>query len=172
MHQSAIIRLLVLAGAGLLAFAAMHDIGFRTVPNRVSLGILICGLALRLLTGDVFYGLLCGAIMFSFTYGFWRLGWMGGADVKLLTASAVFVPPLMVPTLVIGTSLAGGVLALIYVIGSSLVPRRPAVAYHGRPHGLMRRAMRCELRRLRRRGPLPYAAAIATGGWLAIAASS
>jgi Flp pilus assembly protein protease CpaA len=31
--------------------------------------------------------------------------------------------------------------------------------------------MRCELRRLRRRGPLPYATAIATGGLLAIATS-
>ncbi len=172
MHHPAIIRLLVLAGAALLAFAAVHDIGFRTVPNRVSIGILICGLVLRLLAGDLFYGVLCGAIIFCFTYGFWRLGWMGGADVKLLTASAVFVPPLMVPTLVIGTSLAGGVLALVYVVGSGLVPRRRAVAYQRRPAGLLRRAMRCELRRLRRRGPLPYAAAIATGGWLAIASSS
>jgi len=170
-HYSALIGLLVLAGAALLGFAALHDLGFRTVPNRVSLAILICGLVLRLLSHDLLYGCMCGAIMFLFTYSFWRLGWMGGADVKLLTASAVFVPPLMVPTLVIGTSLAGGVLALIYVIGSRLVPRRPAIADPARPTGLVRRALRCELRRLRRRGPLPYAAAIATGGWLAIVTS-
>jgi len=36
---------------------------------------------------------------------------------------------------------------------------------------LVRRALRCELRRLRRRGPLPYAAAIAMGGVFAIVTS-
>jgi hypothetical protein len=45
-----------------------------------------------------------------------------------------------------------------------MAPRPPAA----RPSGLVRRALRCELRRLRRRGPLPYAAAIAAGGVFAI----
>jgi hypothetical protein len=47
---------------------------------------------------------------------------------------------------------------------------QPAGAAVSKP-GLLQRAARCELRRLRRRGPLPYAAAIATGGWLALAGS-
>ena len=159
----------MLAGALLLAFAAIHDIGFRTVPNRVSLALLVLGLVLRAVQGDLIGGALCGGVVFAFTYAFWRFGWMGGADVKLLTAAAVFVPPSMVPTLVIGTSLAGGVLALFYLAGSKLAPR-PASLGVGQA-GLVRRALRCELRRLRRRGPLPYAAAIAMGGWIAIASS-
>ncbi len=164
-----IIPVLDLAGVALLAWAALHDLGFRTVPNRVSAALLLIGLLLRLLHGDLLFGLGCGGAVFLVTYAFWRFGWMGGADVKLLTASAVFVPPGMVPTLVIGTSLAGGVLAAIYLLGSRVV-RRPAGP--ARPTaGLLRRAARCELRRLCRRGPLPYAAAIATGGWLAMAAS-
>ncbi len=174
MPHSALIVLLNLAGVALLAFAALHDIGFRTVPNRVSAALLLIGLLLRLTQGDVLAGLGCGAAVFTVTYAFWRFGWMGGADVKLLTASAVFVPPAMVPTLVIGTSLAGGVLALIYIAGSRFAPRPagPVPAAQTIPTGgLLRRAARCELRRLRRRGPLPYAAAIATGGWLAMVAS-
>jgi prepilin peptidase CpaA len=167
-HQAPIV-LLLLAGAALLACAAVHDIGFRTVPNRVSAALLLIGLVLRLMQGDVPAGLLCGAITFAVTYVFWCFGWMGGADVKLLTAAAVFVPPAMVPTLVVGTSLAGGVLALVYILGPRLAPR-PSMD-SARPRALWRRAARCELRRWRRRGPLPYAAAIATGGWLAIAAS-
>jgi prepilin peptidase CpaA len=100
---------------------------------------------------------------------------MGGADVKLLASAAVVVAPSMVPTLVVGTSLAGGILAFVYIIGSKLAPKppvlaRPAGAAVSKP-GLLQRAARCELRRLRRRGPLPYAAAIATGGWLALAGS-
>lgn len=176
--HSAPILLLLLAGAALLAFAALHDVGFRTVPNCVSLALLAIGVVLRLLQHDLPAGLGCGAAVFAVTYLFWRKGWMGGADVKLLGSSAVLVAPAMVPTLAIGTSLAGGVLSLIYILGSRLVPQ-PAVSFAGGYPGiatttsanLVRRAARCELRRLRRRGPLPYAAAIAAGGWLAIAGS-
>ncbi len=169
--HSAPILILFLASAALLAFAALHDVGFRTVPNNVSLVLLALGILLRLLQHDLLLGLGCGAIVFAATYFFWRMGWMGGADVKLLGSTAVVVAPALVPTLVIGTSLAGGVLALFYVIGSRLVPQ-PSQAFAGAGGtGLIRRAARCELRRLRRRGPLPYAAAIAAGGWLAIAGS-
>jgi prepilin peptidase CpaA len=168
--HTAPIDLLCLIGALLLVFAAVHDIGFRTVPNRISVALLACGIVLRLLDGgthQLMWGLLCGGAVFIVTYACWRFGWMGGADVKLLTAAAVFVPPVMVPTLLLGTSLAGGAIALTYIIGSRLAPRPPA----DRPAGLLRRALRCELRRLRRRGPLPYAAAIATGGLFAIVTS-
>jgi prepilin peptidase CpaA len=161
---------LILAGTVLLVFAALHDIGFRTVPNRVSVALLACGILLRLVDGgthQLLWGLLCGAAVFMVTYLCWRFGWMGGADVKLLTAAAVFVPPIMVPTLLLATSIAGGAIALVYIVGSRLAPRPQAF----RPAGLLRRALRCELRRLRRRGPLPDAAAIATGGVIAIVTS-
>jgi len=157
----------VAIGAALLVFAALHDIGFRTVPNRVSAALLLCGLVLRVITGDIVWGLVCGAAVFAVTYGCWRFGWMGGADVKLLTASAVFVSPMMVPTLLLATSIAGGIIAVFYLLGSRVAPRPNAA----KPDGLLRRALRCELRRLRRRGPLPYAAAIATGGVFAIVTS-
>ena len=169
MTHSALTTLLLLTGAALLAFAALHDIGFRTVPNRVSAALLAVGLLLRIMQGNLGTALLCGVAIFAVTYAFWRSGWMGGADVKLLTASAVFVPPLTVPTLVVGTSLAGGLLAVIYIIGARVAPRPALLA--AAPGSLLRRVMRCELRRLRRRGPLPYATAIAAGGWLAVAAS-
>ena len=181
MQHSAPILILFLAGAALLAFAALHDVGFRTVPNRVSVALLAIGILLRLLQHDLPAGLGCGAAVFAITYLFWRFGWMGGADVKLLSSAAIVVAPIMVPSLVIATSLAGGVLALIYIVGSRMVPQ-PAHAYalagqaslgpapRGQT-GLVKRAARCELRRLRRRGPLPYAAAIAIGGWVAIAGS-
>ncbi len=165
--------LVLFCAAGLLAaFAAVHDIGFRTVPNWVSVALLALGIVLRLLQHDAAWGLGCGAIVFAVTYLFWRFGWMGGADVKLLTALSVVAAPAMVPSLVIGTSLAGGVLAMIYLLGSRIAPApAPAATVLAAHPGLLRRAARCELRRLRRRGPLPYATAIAAGGLLAIAGS-
>jgi prepilin peptidase CpaA len=162
--------LLVLIGALLLVCAALHDIGFRTVPNRISAALLVCGIALRLFDGgthQLFYSLLCGGAVFLLTYFCWRMSWMGGADVKLLTAAAVFVPPMVVPTMLLATSLAGGVIAVVFLLGSRVAPRPSP----GRPSGLIRRALRCELRRLRQRGPLPYAAAIAAGGVFAIVTS-
>ena len=169
MTHPALVDILLVTGVALLAFAALHDIGFRTVPNWVSVALLAVGLVLRLTQGDLGMGLVCGLSVFAATYAFWRFGWMGGADVKLLTASAVFVPHGTVPNLVVYTSLAGGLLAVIYIIGGRLAPRRASLGTA--PDNLFRRALRCELRRLSRRGPLPYATAIAAGGWLAVAAS-
>ena len=157
---------LLVAGLLLLLFAALHDIGFRTVPNHISVSILLLGMVLRSQQGDLGAGLLCGALTFAVTYIFWRFGWIGGADAKLLSASAVFVAPALLPTMIIGTSLSGGVLAAVYVFGGYFAPRKTVLAAPGA--SIITRVRRCELRRLRRRGPLPYAAAIATGGWIAI----
>jgi prepilin peptidase CpaA len=83
--------------------------------------------------------------------------------VKLLTAASIFVSPLMVPMMIAGTALAGGVLALVFVVGRRIT-KRPQIT---RPTLFLQRIMRCEQWRLRRGGPLPYAAAIAVGGVIA-----
>ncbi len=167
MHHTLPIVVLLIAGAAVLVLSGLHDFAFRTVPNSACLALLVIGVLLRILDGHIGYGLICGVGILVLTFGFWRLGWMGGGDVKLLTAASVFVTPVLVPTLIMGTALSGGVLALGYLVAGKLVPK-PAP---GRPHGLLRRALRCELWRLRRRGPRPSAAAIATGGVLATLAS-
>ena len=160
---------LLTIGVMLLAFAALHDIGFRTVPNRVPLMLLLLGAMLRFQQNDFITALLCGLLMFAVTYVLWRFGWIGGADAKLLSASAMFIPPSVLPTMMIATSLSGGILALVYLLGGALVPRGTISPLPKR--NLLMRVRQCELRRLRRRGPLPYAAAIATGSWFAIAGS-
>jgi prepilin peptidase CpaA len=152
--------LCVIAGLALLAVAGLHDCAVRTVPNLLCLVLLVFGVALRLIGGDILHGLLAGAVVFAFCAILWRFGWLGGGDVKLLAAASVFVPPGLVPAMVLYTSLAGGVLAVLYLIAGRLVPP-PAPA---RPRTLISRVARCEQWRLRRRGPLPYAAAIAAGG--------
>jgi prepilin peptidase CpaA len=153
---------------GVLVFAACHDFAFRTVPNAASVALLVLGLALRMLDGSLGYlgwSVLIAAIVLVITFFFWRMGWMGGGDVKLLTAAAFFVPPTLQSeaSLISGTALAGGVLALIYLSASAVV-RRPTGA---RPQGFLPRVLRCEQWRVSRRGPLPYAAAIAVGGVIA-----
>ncbi len=160
MHQSAFASVALLIGLALLLGAGLHDIAFRTVPNTLCAALLLCGLALRLFGADIWYGLLAGFIVFGICAIMWWIGWLGGGDVKLLGAASVFVPPGYVPELVLYTSLAGGVLAVAYLVAGKLVPS-PAVQ---RPPTMLARIARCELWRLHRRGPLPYAAAIAAGG--------
>ena len=156
---------LIVFGLALLVFSALHDVAVRTVPNWISVVLLADGIALRLLqTGSLPWGAAAAGVVFVLTFLFWRFGWMGGGDVKLLTAAAMFVPPLHVFLLISGTALAGGVLALSYVLLGPLV-RRPAAA--ARPAAFILRVWRCERWRLSRRGPLPYAAAIAAGGVIA-----
>ena len=160
-------HLLLPAGLLLLVFAALHDICFRTVPNGIPMALVLFGAVLRLQDGSLRLGLACGLLTFVITYFFWRFGWVGGADAKLLSAVALFTPPPLLPTVMIATSLSGGVLALVYLFGSKLVSQKPVVpATKG---NLLQRIKRCELWRLSRRGPLPYVTAIATGSLLAIA---
>jgi prepilin peptidase CpaA len=157
---------LTLIGLALLLFAALHDFAVRTVPNYFSVLLILSGAALRLLGGGVHaleWGAFAAGTVFALTFIFWRLGWMGGGDVKLLAAAALFVPPILVPMMIASTALAGGVLAVFFVIGRRLA-RRPQGA---RPLAFIPRILRCEQWRLHRGGPLPYAAAIAAGGLIA-----
>ena len=161
-----LIETLILAGLALLLFAALHDIGFRTVPDCVSVALLAIGICWRLADRPAMLLPSAGIAlaMLLFTYWLWRRGWMGGGDVKLLTAAGMFVPPWLVPQLIFGTALAGGCLGVFYFLGGVIV-KRPHTA--NRPARFIARVLRCEQWRLSRRGPLPYAAAIAVGGLLA-----
>jgi prepilin peptidase CpaA len=112
------------------------------------------------MSGTLILGLLAGLLIFLGGTFCWRRGWLGGGDVKLLTATAVLVPPSLVVNLLLDVALAGGVLAMIYLAMARLVAPPPSTP---RPPGMLRRIYRAELYRVRRRGPLPYASAIAAG---------
>ncbi len=137
----------------------MQDWAVRLVPNRIPATIAVTGLLLRIMDGTMVAGLVAAAVVFAIAVVCWRRGWLGGADVKLFTAGALLVAPRAATGFVLASCLAGGILALAYVMLSCVVP--PPAA--GRPASLLRRYFRLEQRRLRRRGPLPYATAIAAG---------
>ena len=93
---------------------------------------------------------------------------MGGADVKLLGAIAIVLPPGMVSLFVVAMSLAGAVHAVAYMLARRMVTRPPALALAPaatppRAAQLLPRALRAERWRISRGGPLPYACAIAFG---------
>jgi prepilin peptidase CpaA len=152
-------KALLIGSEMLLLGAALHDISTRTVPNWVSVCLLMAGIGLRISDHTLGWGLIAACLVFTVTAFLWRRGWMGGADVKLFTASAILVPPTLVLNMVLASSLSGGALVLIYLMMRPFVGQSPA----GRPASFLSRILRVERRRIRRLESLPYASAIAAG---------
>lgn len=150
------------AGCGLLIFAAIHDIATRTIPNAASLTLALLGLLQRVIEGDLVTSLVMGGIVFVVCTACWLRGWMGGGDVKLLSAAALFVPHVLVGSLLIATTLSGGLVALAYLAAGSAV-RRVSFSVHPRRRSFLGRVLRAEHWRLLRGSPLPYGSAIAAG---------
>ena len=161
-----VIALLAVPAACLLGYAALHDLAVRTVPNWLPAALLLVGICARLLDHDLLTGLGVAAVAFALLFGIWIAGAMGGGDVKLWAAAVLLVPPGWQAqfSLFVNVVLAGGVLALLYLALSLVVPR-PRAAHQG---SHLRRFMRVEQWRIGRRGPLPYACAIAAGAIAAL----
>ena len=110
--------------------------------------------------------LLVVAVLFAAFLPLHARGAFGGGDIKLITALAVGFAPSTTLDFLLSTVMAGGVLGLLYLSlrllpqPSPLVPRPAAWP--------PRRVVALERRRFSRRGPLPYAVAIAAGGILTL----
>lgn len=153
---------LILGAAAVLLFGALHDVAFRTIPNWVSMAVLTDGVLLRLLDHCLPAALVCGVVVFALAVLCWRRGWLGGGDVKLLGATAILVPPSLVPGYIVTIALAGGGLAVCYLLLERIVPAlRPC-----RRAPLLWRILVVECRRIHRRASLPYATAISAAAAL------
>ena len=154
-----LIAALSIGAAGLLVYAALHDLAARTVPNWLPLTLLVLGCCARLADHTLLAGLAVAGIAFLVLFIVWLFGAMGGGDVKLWAATALLIPPLLRPELAffLHVVVFGGLLALVY-LSLGLVIRKPRGLKTG---SLLRRLLRAEAWRIRRRAPLPYACAIA-----------
>lgn len=160
----------LIVGAGLLLFAALHDMIARTVPNWVAGLLALVGFGGRVMGNNLLIGLAAATSVFVVAAICWRRGWLGGADVKLMGAATLVLPPGLVLPFIVAMAVSGSVLAALYLAAGWLArrarqPRKgtPIQGAHVRPSGLLARAARVELWRMRRGGPLPYACAIAAG---------
>jgi prepilin peptidase CpaA len=152
---------LTLLASALLLYAALHDLGVRTVPDWLWIGLLVLGCGARLADHSFLIGAAVAACTFVVLFVVWLLGAMGGGDVKLWAATVLLIPPLLQLELAffMHVVIFGGVLAVVYLCLWPMV-RKPAASRAG---GLLRRMARAEVWRMSRRGPLPYACAIAGG---------
>lgn len=147
----------VVVVAGLLIFAAANDARRYLIPNWVSLGILLLFLPYALLspaTPDWQGGLITAAAALALGFGAFALRLMGGGDIKLIVACALWAgPTLILPFLVI-VSIAGGALAIGLMVGRTIAARRRDAA-GAAPDGATVPLMRQKI---------PYGLAISAGG--------
>ncbi len=134
-----------------LAAAAVGDLAHRRIANRLNGAIALAaplfwwagGLSPGAIGGQLALALGCLGI----STGLFAVGAMGGGDVKLLTALALWIRPMWFAQLLVVMALAGGVLALLFVVGRSL-------SASGTRRAAKRQAT----------AGLPYGVAIAVGG--------
>ena len=145
--QWGISELFVLVLAAALVAVAIGDLRTRTIPNWLNLAIALGAIPFWYVTDlglwpDVAIRIGIAAAVFALFAGAFALGMMGGGDVKLLAALALWLPAPAVAMLLVVMSLAGGALTLFLALR----------------HRMARRQEKLEI---------PYGVAIAFGGlWL------
>ena len=140
--------LLYLLGAILLV-AAVIDVRTYTIPNWLNLGVALLAplfwWSIELpLWPDIAIRIGVALGVFALLALAFYLGMMGGGDVKLAAALALWFPPMATVKLLIVMSFAGGVLTLVMIL----------IHRAGRKEG---------------RPKIPYGVAIAVGGWAILA---
>jgi prepilin peptidase CpaA len=144
MFNGVFAQILMIVLALLLLVAAVIDVRTFTISNRLNLAVALLAPLYWLATSlplwpDVGTQLAVGAGVFALFAGAFYAGMMGGGDVKLAAALALWFQPASTIKFLVLTSLAGGVLTL------------GILAFH-------------RLKRREGRPEIPYGVAIAFGG--------
>lgn len=149
---------------GMLAWAAVSDVATRRIPNAIS-AIVAAAFCFASIAApervDFLGGLWVAGIVFCTGFVGFIFGKIGGGDVKLMAAMALWAGPTAALDFLVITGLAGGGLALIYLLpeinlgmswlrmqAERAAPRYAAAFAGGRPM----------------KDGLPYGVAIAFGG--------
>lgn len=155
MTLSLVINTLVVAAGLLLVAAAVSDIRRFIIPNPIVLALVVLGVArtgLDAAAGAATWPLALPvlaalALLVAGAFAFQR-GWLGGGDVKLLAAAALWMPAGRLFDFLTLVALLGGVLAVLVLVGARLLRPVPAGGTAGAPGAATR---------------LPYGVAIAGG---------
>lgn len=142
-----------------MAFAGAMDLFTMTIPNRISLAMVVAFFAVAPFMGFSAAAIAshAGAGMMMLVVGFamFMLGWLGGGDAKLLAAAALWIGFEQLVGYVALVAVAGGMLATAVLMYRSLTP----------PLWLCGQAWAVRLHD--RSGGIPYGIALAVAGlWI------
>jgi prepilin peptidase CpaA len=165
MMLSIVSQILIAALAGLLLWAAVSDARNFIIPNRVaaSIAVLWLGFAAQQMTAGVPFGtvataLAVGAGAFCAGFGLFMARAIGGGDVKLFAAVALWAGPSLIGSFVLVTFLCGGALALV-CLAFRVVQKMTALPLPGMPTPGFGPALMGALK-----AEVPFGLAIAAGG--------
>lgn len=109
--------------------AGIGDLTTMRIPNRLIVTLLLGYAVLAPLSGhtplQILQSLIVAAAVFCLAFGAFAAGWMGGGDVKLIAAVALWLGPLHVPAFLLWTAMFGAVLTLVLL----LLRRMPVSGY-------------------------------------------
>ena len=162
--SAAVESLLLLLLAALLVWAGVADWRRYVIPNRISLAVALLAPAHWLAGGGAAWpwALAAGAGLFALGTLLFARGILGGGDVKLLAALALWPPPGELVGLLFVIALAGALLAA--ATATYLRFLRPWPAGDLAPDAASAQRLRASV---------PYALAIAAGGlWYVVRAMS
>ena len=133
------LHLVPLAGfAGLMAMAAFEDFRRLVIPNAVTLALCLLwplhlATAATINPSATFGAVGCAAAVFIAGALLFSRGLMGGGDVKLLSAAALWAGPGMTPQLLVATAVLAwqGRLRPVGERRSGAHAARPGRRYHG-----------------------------------------
>lgn len=147
---------------GLLLVACAFDLKAFRIPNAISLAVIVLFLikALAMVDSMVWTGhALAFALMFVLGFAAFTFGLIGGGDVKLLSALALWFGISALPSLLTLTAIGGGLFAVLLLLLRHGASRLLAVAS---PEGAARATGLLD-----RKAPMPYALPIAAAAlWL------
>lgn len=136
MFNGAFTELLLMGLAALLVVAAVIDVRTFTISNRLNLAVALLAplywLSIELpLWPSVAIQLAGGITVFILLAAAFYAGMMGGGDVKLAAALALWLSPSAIIKFLVLMSLAGGVLTLAVVVWHKAKHRegRPEIPY-------------------------------------------
>ena len=136
MTNAAFTELLLAALALLLLAAAVIDVRTFTISNKLTLAVALLAPAYWVSAGvpiwpDAAIQVAVAAAVFALLAGAFYLGMMGGGDVKLAAALALWFSPLVTLRFLVLMSIAGGVLTLILLVAHRLRKKagRPKIPY-------------------------------------------
>jgi prepilin peptidase CpaA len=118
--------LVLLAFTLLMATAAFEDFRRFIIPNPLTIGLCILWplyFAAAPSLGAALAAVGCGVAVFAVGAVLFARGYVGGGDVKLLSAAALWAGPAGIANLLLLTGLLGGVLAVLLLVpaGSRLI---------------------------------------------------
>src|SRR5262245_34388005 len=105
-----------------LAVATCWDLAKRRIPNGVAAAAGLSGLVVQSVDRGLLAagsGLAAAAIVIALLYRPWMAGGIGGGDVKLAAAAAIWVGLGGIVKYVLGVAVAGGLVAVVAYLYST-----------------------------------------------------